>query len=131
MSTISGSCNCGAIKVTIPRPQNSVLCHCTSCRKSGGTIYSTNLVTDPKDLNVEGAPSQYRATGFSGHDVVRNFCGKCGSPVFTTIADPSQVFVKAGLFEPGQIPKAAAELFSKNMEEWESVHEGAARVENQ
>ena len=36
-----------------------------------------------------------------------------------------QVFVKAGLFNPGDVPPPSMETFTKDMESWETVHKSA------
>ncbi|WVF66762.1 hypothetical protein IAT40_001504 [Kwoniella sp. CBS 6097] len=131
-NTITGSCNCGAISLTVPRPSEMALCHCTSCRKSGGSVSSANFSLNPKDMQYEGPePSKYVAKGSSGNDVTRVFCGTCGSNLWTAVADPNLIFVKAGLFAPGSVPAPTIHLFAKNMEDWEIVHEGAERIETQ
>ncbi|WVR03033.1 hypothetical protein IAU60_000022 [Kwoniella sp. DSM 27419] len=130
--TITGHCNCGSITVTIPKADSMVLCHCTSCRRSGGSLTSSNLVTNPKDMKLTGpSPGKYVAKGSSGNDTERYFCSDCGSPLWTAVADPNIVFVKGGLFDPGCVPRPATHLFGKNMEDWEIVHEGAERMEEQ
>nr|XP_031861981.1 uncharacterized protein CI109_002394 [Kwoniella shandongensis]KAA5529053.1 hypothetical protein CI109_002394 [Kwoniella shandongensis] len=84
------------------------------------------------NLQVSGQPAQFKAIGTSGQNVTRNFCSNCGSPIFTTIdVDPSQVFVKAGLFPPGQVPKPTIHLFVKNMEDWEVAEEDTTKLETQ
>ncbi|WVQ94376.1 hypothetical protein IAU59_001455 [Kwoniella sp. CBS 9459] len=130
--TIKGVCNCGAISLTIPQQTEMALCHCTSCRKSGGSMSSANFKINPKDMKYEGPePSKYVAKGSSGNDVTRVFCGTCGSNLWTAVADPSLIFVKSGLFAPGTVPTPTAHLFAKNMEDWEVVHEGAERIDSQ
>ncbi|WRT63119.1 uncharacterized protein IL334_000022 [Kwoniella shivajii] len=130
--TISGSCNCGSIKVTIPKPDGTVLCHCTSCRKSGGSLASANFALKRTDMEVTGnGKKEFTQKGSSGNDVTRHFCGLCGTPLWTSVADPNAVFVKGGLFETHSIPSPVSHLFAKNMEDWEVVHEGAERVETQ
>ncbi|KAL7420430.1 hypothetical protein Q5752_005401 [Cryptotrichosporon argae] len=131
---LEGSCNCGAVAVKLDKvPDRSVLCHCTSCRQSGGGIGSVNLVVDLADVALSGAPKTFTAKGDSGHDVVRHFCGACGSPVYTvaTVLGDSPVWLKSGLFPPGSVPKPAAELFTRSLESWESLAAGALAKEAQ
>jgi hypothetical protein len=49
---------------------------------------------------LPGAPKSWVVTGTSGGRALRQFCGDCGSPLFT-VADhaPGFVFVKAGAFD--------------------------------
>jgi hypothetical protein len=85
--TINGACNCGAIKISIPKsslPTYCGLCHCLNCRASSGSLFSVNLPTPTKDISIIGEPKIYidRNTD-SGHTVGRRFCGDCGSYVLT------------------------------------------------
>ncbi|KAI9633294.1 Mss4-like protein [Dioszegia hungarica] len=131
MSNLSGHCNCGAIKVTIPGDSIQGLCHCTSCRRSSGSICSGNFVVQKKDLQIAGEPKVYTAKGSSGNDTYRYFCGTCGSAIYTGLEAGDPNFVKTGLFNPGDVPAPKMELFCRNMESWEKVHEGAERKEEQ
>ncbi|TNY23603.1 Mss4-like protein [Rhodotorula diobovata] len=78
----TGQCNCGSVKVDIPdMPDSSVLCHCLSCRASGGTAFSTNLVVKKEDLTIYGEEHTkvYRDHKTdSGNVAARRFCANCG-----------------------------------------------------
>lgn len=41
--SLAGSCLCGAVRYSISgEPARKVLCHCTNCKKSSGTMFATN-----------------------------------------------------------------------------------------
>lgn len=84
--SISGSCLCGAINVTIHDDLFSTprghLCHCSNCRKIAGSFTSANLLIEREKVKVtdeKGAMRKYDdyATA-SGNVVERYFCGTCG-----------------------------------------------------
>jgi hypothetical protein len=85
--SISGSCLCGSITVTITdselfsKPRGH-LCHCSNCRKVAGSFVSSNLLIEEDKVKIEdrdGTLKVYedRATG-SGNPVYRFFCSKDG-----------------------------------------------------
>lgn len=50
MTTIEGSCHCGAVRWSVTPPVKTVVkCHCGNCRKLQGSDYSTWVVV-PADI---------------------------------------------------------------------------------
>lgn len=85
--SLSGSCLCGSITVTITdkdlftKPRGH-LCHCSNCRKVAGSYVASNLLVEADKVKIDdrdGTKKVYedRATG-SGNPVYRSFCGKDG-----------------------------------------------------
>ncbi|KZP31080.1 hypothetical protein FIBSPDRAFT_850067 [Athelia psychrophila] len=134
-STIKGSCNCGAITLSVPSeafPSHSIICRCTNCRASGGSLFSVNLMIPIEKITVSGQTKVYHDKGDSGGFVKRHFCGDCGSPVFSDCeAAPGVPFVKGGLFRAlgFDVPPPQLQIFWKNHEEWETSIEGVALQE--
>ncbi|KAH7323029.1 DUF636 domain protein [Stachybotrys elegans] len=95
----SGSCLCGAIHFEWDgEPTNGCLCHCLDCQKFTGSPFSCNVAVPKKALRItKGAPKVYHSHGVSGGNVLRNFCGDCGSSLWSD-ADlfPGIYLVKAG-----------------------------------
>ncbi|ORY26953.1 Mss4-like protein [Naematelia encephala] len=131
--SITGQCACGDIKVEIPRPTEMCFCHCTQCRRTGGAVASANFVVPTEKVILSGhTPKTFHDTGTSGKPVIRYFCHKCGSPIYANAeAVPGVLFVRSGLFDPGQIPKPTSHLFTKNFESWETAFPGAATQETE
>ncbi|GAA5891545.1 hypothetical protein JCM5296_004251 [Sporobolomyces johnsonii] len=130
MSTIKGHCNCRTVKVQIDLnvyPKQSVLCHCRNCRASSGSVFSTNLVVPSDEVHIVSGQEhihEYRDHNTeSGHTAVRCFCKLCGSPIQTYVEEARETsYVKGGLFEPGQVPPPAMEIFQRRCEQWETLH---------
>jgi len=88
--SLSGSCLCGSITVTInddelfTKPRGH-LCHCANCRKVAGSYVSSNLLIEGEKVKItdrDGTLKTYEdyATG-SGNAVYRSFCSKDGKYV--------------------------------------------------
>ena len=79
---ITGSCACGEIEFEVRAIKSNVVnCHCNTCRKLNGSSFSTYFVVAEKCFKItsgEKALTSY----FPSDSVVKNFCQKCGSPLF-------------------------------------------------
>ncbi len=75
---IHGSCLCGAVRFEIIGPPLWLTyCHCTRCRKVGGRA---NLAIRAEHFRwVSGADRVVRYVPDPPHDLVRCFCGSCGT----------------------------------------------------
>jgi hypothetical protein len=97
-----GMCGCGAIRFACtPAGAQAVHCFCRDCQKATGGAFATVVGVPAADFSLlAGVPRSWIVTGTSGGRVERQFCGDCGSPLFT-VADhaPGFVFVKAGAFD--------------------------------
>lgn len=52
----TGSCLCGSVRVRISaEPAQNVLCHCLSCKKSGGGVFMANFFC-AKDVEFPFSP---------------------------------------------------------------------------
>ena len=85
--SLSGSCLCGSITVTIhdnelfTKPRGH-LCHCANCRKVSGSVVSANLIMEEEKVDItdrDGTLKVYQdeATN-SGNPVSRYFCAVDG-----------------------------------------------------
>lgn len=102
--TRSGSCACGALRVTCAgEPKTVSLCHCPACQKRTGSAYGVAAFYDRGDVRVEGAARRYTRPSDSGHPVTFHFCPVCGSTVFWEPQRlPALVAVGVGAFaDPG------------------------------
>lgn len=77
ITSLTGTCLCGSIRVTIGDPElfskrRGHLCHCANCRKVSGSYVAANLVIEENKVKIEdrnGTLKEYkvRAHG-AGHD---------------------------------------------------------------
>ena len=96
-----GGCLCGAVRYVLKgEPRATAICHCTHCQKQSRSLFSFNLVVRETDYEQSGETMVCVDKGDSGHPVYRHFCGRCGSPIFATIAAaPGKVVIKAGTLD--------------------------------
>ena len=79
----TGGCLCGAIRYeTVGEPVFSLRCHCRDCqRQSGAAHVPATRVPSAGFRILLGIPKRYVTKADSGNDIVRVFCGNCGTPL--------------------------------------------------
>jgi hypothetical protein len=99
---LCGSCLCGAIRYRTPTPKlTPTLCHCASCRKAAGAHAVGLFTVDRERTVIEGQVAEFQSSA----NVVRGFCGRCGSALTYWHADwPADLsFTIATLDDPSRI----------------------------
>ena len=113
-----GGCLCGAVRYRVSgEPSSSVICHCASCRRASGAPTVAWVTFSRQCVEItEGTPVVFH----SSPGVVRQFCGKCGSPLtYETARFPISIDVTtATLDEPEAFPPTA-EVWLENHLQWE------------
>ena len=120
------SCLCGGINLAYSGaigPAN--YCHCEDCRRANGSAFNIGVRVDRKDLQVTTKTElrSYRCLGGNGKEIVRCFCGTCGSPIFTLHpAKPEFAWVKAGIIKQPEVVKPTHENWVKDKVTWSVVN---------
>lgn len=72
--SVSGGCQCGAVRFRAERLGRASLCHCRMCQKAFGAFYGPYV--DAFGLEwTRGAPKYFQSSNL----VKRGFCGDCGT----------------------------------------------------
>jgi hypothetical protein len=96
MSSVSGGCQCGAVrfKVTGELGRASI-CHCRMCQKAFGSFYGPFVSVKIAELEwTRGARKRFA----SSNKVDRGFCGDCGTPL-TFEWSPKVIDLAIGAFD--------------------------------
>lgn len=120
MTTRTGGCLCGAVRYTIAvDPLMQAVCHCKNCQKQAGSAYSIIAGVPADALTITGTPATYMDKGDSGSAVTRQFCGTCGSPLFSLVESaPGLVFVKAGTLDDTSDFNPQVQVWTKSRQPW-------------
>ena len=83
---IHGACHCGAITIAGEAdPEKVSICHCTDCQTGTGSAFRVSVPVPGETFNMIGEPASYlKTTAESGKPRLQAFCGKCGSPIYST-----------------------------------------------
>lgn len=126
---ISGGCLCGAVRYTAPDPVMQAVCHCKNCQKQAGTAYSV-IVAVPRDsLQLTGELAVYEDKGDSGNTVLRKFCPKCGSPIYSDLPGSPLLFLKAGTLDDTSGVAPPVHVWTKSAMACTAIPDGVARFE--
>lgn len=128
--TMTGQCLCGAVCYSISgEPQMEGVCHCKNCQRQSGSSYSVLFAIANDQLTVEGEMTTYEDTSDTGNTVERHFCGKCGSPLFSTLpAQPGMTFVKAGTLDDTSHLNPQVHFWTKSSQNWVEIDSGLAQI---
>ncbi len=74
--TITGGCQCGAVRYSAESLGRASICHCRMCQKAFGSFFGP-LVHASSLKWTRGAPKHFQ----SSNKVKRGFCGECGTPL--------------------------------------------------
>lgn len=95
--SITGGCQCGAIRYRIEGPLGHAgICYCRMCQKAFGSL-GAPLVSVPHDQFrwTRGTP----ATWHSSPIVARGFCRDCGTPLFMLEEDYGVIEIAIGTLD--------------------------------
>jgi len=99
---ITGRCMCGDIKFEIRRaPEFMGVCHCRRCQRQSGSAFSTMAGVPADDFTLlRGQPRFYGGATQSGNSAEIAFCERCGSPIYTLLADQTDtLYLKTGTLD--------------------------------
>ena len=124
VSTVTGSCLCGAIHYTCTgNDRGAVLCHCRNCQKGSGSAFAYNyrfLKAKLTFIKGEDMVKEYvdKATK-TGNTLFRHFCRECGSPIYLrNSAFEGLVVLHTGQMDTTPNGTPSIELFEENRKEW-------------
>lgn len=116
-----GECLCGGVgfEVTGTIP-NLYQCHCSQCRKQGGSASNTATIVHEKQFTWkfgQALVTRFKdRTGFNSH-----FCSVCGSPVPNKLGDNELIWIPAGLLEDSENLEIVTHLYVGSKAHWEKI----------
>jgi len=78
---IEGGCLCGTVRYRVNEsPRSQATCYCENCRRAAGAPSVAWIIVSRGQVDfTSGDPSRYVYTREDGREVVRTFCGRCGT----------------------------------------------------
>lgn len=91
--SVSGGCQCGAVRFSAGRVGRAGICHCRMCQKATGGFFAPFV--DVYELTwTRGEPTYFQSSNLAQ----RGFCAACGTPL-TYEAEGSPLNVAVGAFD--------------------------------
>jgi hypothetical protein len=120
--TRTGHCLCGQISYELSGDLiATAVCHCDHCQRQSGGAFSVNLLALDGQMDVTGALSTFEDRGEHGDGVyvLRHFCGGCGSPIYSAMAEPAGLIaVKAGTLDDRSEVTPTVEAWCEHKQPW-------------
>lgn len=115
-----GSCLCGSVSYEVKsEPKATSHCHCKMCQKQHGAAFATYasiLKADLEYISGEGVLSSYS----SSRNVVRKFCGICGSNIEWSGSEryPEWVSIAVSTLDTPFYPKSIKQVNQESKACW-------------
>ena len=131
VAPFSGGCRCGAVRYEVSAEPVAVMdCHCRDCQYASGGSHSTAVVVPAATFHLtQGTPVRYASKGDSGNEVARNFCGVCGSPLFSEPPGGAIMVVKAGSLDDPSWLKVGGALYTSSAQPWAHIDDTKMKFE--
>ncbi len=127
---LTGSCLCGAVRFECRcTPISAVFCHCRDCQKAHAAPYAACVGVPPGSITLlAGQPKRYETLAESGATVFREFCGQCGTHLFSGSAAYSgfKSIKIASLDDPAKV-SPVAHVWTKRLIKWACIDDGLPR----
>ncbi len=100
--TLTGGCQCGAVRYALYAQPVSGICHCRMCQKAvGGPFAVLGTVATADFAWTRGQPGLFQSSSMA----TRGFCARCGTPLTYQGDDLAMLEVTVcSLDEPGRAP---------------------------
>ena len=123
-----GSCLCGAVKYTILLEQldDITLCHCHKCQKASGSAFNAVTPVAAEFMQIQDEQGMLKHFE-SSPGVERNFCGQCGSPVFSFRPELQQYRVRIGSLDDSVNIKPAQHIYYAYRAPWLIINDIAPK----
>jgi hypothetical protein len=91
--TMTGGCQCGAVRYALFETPESTVCHCRMCQKAvGGPFAAFSKVQTAHFAWTRGEPASFNSSSVAE----RHFCAACGTPLTFHYLDGEAIEVSTG-----------------------------------
>jgi len=127
--TLTGQCLCGQYSYSVDaEPVMTMACHCKNCQRQSGSAFSTNIGVPRSAITSKGSLKTYIDTADSGNKLERQFCGDCGSPIYSLVPSlPDIAIIKAGTLDDTSRVVPQAHIWCKSSQKWVDDGQDAPR----
>ena len=118
--SMSGGCQCGAVRFRAEEVGRATICHCRMCQKAFGSAFGPLASVKNEDLTwTRGKPKLFQSSSM----VHRGFCADCGTPLTYAYRD-DQTEIALGAFDNPDAVAPAIQFQASHRVAWfEKLHE--------
>ncbi|MBZ0090899.1 MAG: GFA family protein [Sulfuricellaceae bacterium] len=116
-----GSCLCRTVTYQVKELGDIVYCHCSQCRKAGGSAFAAVSPIDSADFHLlsgQDALAEFE----TGPGIARVFCRHCGSPLYSKRAfQPELLRLRIGSLDTPVEKRVSAHIFVGSKADWDEI----------
>lgn len=128
--TMTGSCQCGAVRFRILGAFESFfLCHCSRCRKDTGSAHAANLFSSKAEITWLSGQDSIRTYRVPATRHEKSFCSECGSALPRVQAQDGFLVVPAGSLDSAVPIRPTAHICFASRAEWDERLEDVAEID--
>lgn len=120
---LTGSCLCGAIHYQIDRTpvvDKIIFCHCSRCRKWNGSAFNVAMLIEKNQFQLLKGNDKIKAFSIKG--INRFFCSACGSNLFTSRDNDSQLYrLRIGTLDTPIEPIKKIHIYTGSKANWDTI----------
>ena len=116
----TGACLCGMVTYEYDgSPVLQALCHCRNCQRQSGSSYSMIQVVPRSSFRSSGPIVGRGDVAESGNILTRHFCTTCGSPIYISSANLSDMtIVNAGTLDEPANFTPQMNIWTRSAQPW-------------
>ncbi|MBJ3784065.1 GFA family protein [Devosia sediminis] len=129
MTTLKGSCLCGAVAYEVEDDFAAAFyCHCSRCRRATGSAFKPMASIKTGKLALTEGREQVLIYGTppGSHDV---HCGRCGSFLYSVIAENGNTHVAMGTLIDSPSVRPSFHMFVASKADWYEINDDLPQYE--
>jgi hypothetical protein len=133
-SVTPGGCLCGAVRYEVrEEPLSAVFCHCRGCQLAHASPFAAlALIPAGGTVITRGQPTRHDTVADSGSATFREFCGACGTHLFSGgAAFPEFRSIKIATLDDPSAISPVAHVWTERRIDWSPVSEGLPEFRDQ
>ena len=125
MTTREAACSCGQLRVEATgEPVRVSMCHCLACQRRSGSAFAIQARFPADRVQIAGRYNDHVRVSDDGDERTFHFCPDCGSTVFYTAGEMSDLIaIAVGAFADPSFPPPVVSVYESRRHPWVVVPE--------
>jgi hypothetical protein len=121
MTGFEGGCLCGAVRYLAQgAPINVRVCHCRLCQRAIGAAFNARVLMPVRAVALRGPIGRHP----SSPDLVRGFCQRCGTTLFSERASKGVIGLTCGSLDDPRSFQPVDHIWTASKQGWVKLNDG-------